>query len=79
MSSAILIVYEIMYTNSLVNANSFYANLFYANFTNTTFQKIPIPHLILATSQADLAFEDSNGLSFFISLLLYPWISNAIF
>ena len=27
-------------TNSLVNADSFYAN-----FTNTTFQKIPIPHL----------------------------------
>ena len=31
---------EIEYTNSLVNADSFYANL-----TNTTFQKIPIPHL----------------------------------
>ena len=29
-----------MYTNSLVNAD-----LFYENFTNTTFQKIPIPHL----------------------------------
>ena len=28
------------YTNSLVNADSFYPN-----FTNTTFQKIPIPHL----------------------------------
>ena len=28
------------YTNSLVNADSFYAN-----FTNTTFKKIPIPHL----------------------------------
>ena len=64
MSSAILIVYEIMYTNSLVNANSFYTNLFYANFTNTTFQNIPIPHLILATSQADLAFEDPMGYPF---------------
>ena len=30
------------YTNSLVNAD-----LFYVNFTNTTFQKIPIPHLTL--------------------------------
>ena len=30
----------LQYTNSLVNADSFYAN-----FTNTTFQKIPIPHL----------------------------------
>ena len=29
-----------MYTNSLVNGDSFYAN-----FTSTTFQKIPIPHL----------------------------------
>ena len=29
-----------MYTNSLVNADSFYAN-----FNNTTFQKVPIPHL----------------------------------
>ena len=29
-----------MYTKSLVNAN-----LFYVNFTNTTFQKIPIPNL----------------------------------
>ena len=28
------------YTNSLVNAD-----LFYANFTNMTFQKIPFPHL----------------------------------
>ena len=28
------------YNNSLVSADSFYAN-----FTNTTFQKIPIPHL----------------------------------
>ena len=33
-------IYFYVYTNSLVNAN-----LFYANFTNTTFQKIPIPHL----------------------------------
>ena len=46
-----------------------YANLLYANFTNTTFQKIPIPHLILATSQADLAFKDLDRLSFFRSLL----------
>ena len=30
---------KLMYTNSLVNADSFYAN-----FTSTTFQKIPIPH-----------------------------------
>ena len=29
----------ILYTNSLVNADSFYAN-----FTNTHFQKVPIPH-----------------------------------
>ena len=28
-----------MYTNSLVNADSFYTN-----FANTTFQKNPIPH-----------------------------------
>ena len=30
------------YTNSLLNADSFYAN-----FTDTNFQKIPIPHLTL--------------------------------
>ena len=30
-----------VYTNSLVKADSFYAN-----FTDTTFQKIHIPHLI---------------------------------
>ena len=35
-----------VYTNSLVNAN-----LFYANFTNTTFQKIPIPHLTRTLKQ----------------------------
>ena len=29
-----------LYTNSLVNADSFYENI-----TNMTFQKIPIPHL----------------------------------
>ena len=29
-----------IYTNSLVNVDSFYTN-----FTNTTFQKFPIPHL----------------------------------
>ena len=34
------------YTNSLVNADSFYAN-----FTNTTFQKIPIPHLTRTMKQ----------------------------
>ena len=34
------------YTNSLVNAD-----LFYANFTNTTFQKIPIPHLTRTMKQ----------------------------
>ena len=31
---------NLKYTNSLVNAGSFYTN-----FPNTTFQKIPIPHL----------------------------------
>ena len=31
------------YTNSLVNADSFYAN-----FTNTTFQKIPITHFCIS-------------------------------
>ena len=31
---------KVKYTNSLVNADSFYGN-----FTNTTFQKNPIPHL----------------------------------
>ena len=34
------------YTISLVNAN-----LFYANFTNLTFQKIPIPHLTSTMKQ----------------------------
>ena len=34
------------YTNSL-----FYKDLFYANFMNTTFQKIPIPHLARAKGQ----------------------------
>ena len=34
------------YTNSLVNADSFYAN-----FTNMTFQKIPIPHLTRSMKQ----------------------------
>ena len=34
------LVTPIPYTNSLVKADSFYAN-----FTNTTFQNIPIPHL----------------------------------
>ena len=34
------------WTNSLVNADSFYAN-----FTNTTFQKIPIPYLTLTMKQ----------------------------
>ena len=34
------------YTKSLVNANSFYAN-----FTNTTFQKSPIPHLTCTMKQ----------------------------
>ena len=36
--------YSKRYTNSMVNANPFYAN-----FTNTTFQKIPIPHLHVST------------------------------
>ena len=60
MSSAILIVYEIMYTNSLVNANSFYANLFYANFTNTTFQKIPIPHLKVSKFQKQIILSSHS-------------------
>ena len=34
------------YTNTLVNADSFYAN-----FTNTTFQKIIIPHLTRTMKQ----------------------------
>ena len=34
------------YTNSLVNTDSFHANL-----TNTTFQKIPIPHLTCTRKQ----------------------------
>ena len=34
----------INYTNSLVNADSFYANI-----TNMTFQKIPSPHLTRMT------------------------------
>ena len=34
------------YTNSLVTAYSFYAN-----FTNTTFQKVPIPHLTRTMKQ----------------------------
>ena len=34
------------YTNSLVNAD-----LFYANFTDPTFRKIPIPHLIRPVKQ----------------------------
>ena len=34
------LVYLYSYTNSLVNAD-----LFYVNFTNMTFQKIPIPHM----------------------------------
>ena len=35
-----------VYTNSLVNAD-----LFYANFTNMTFQMIPIPHLTRTMKQ----------------------------
>ena len=38
--------YFYVHTNSLVKAN-----LFYANFTNTTFQKIPIPHLTRTMKQ----------------------------
>ena len=38
-------------TNSLVNADSFYAN-----FTNTTFQKIPIPHLTHTMQQKFLHY-----------------------
>ena len=36
----------IMYTKSLVNTNSFYTN-----FTNTHFQKVPIPHLTRTMKQ----------------------------
>ena len=35
-----------MYTKSLVNTNSFYTN-----FTNTHFQKVPIPHLTRTMKQ----------------------------
>ena len=38
--------FSLLYTNSLVNAD-----LFYANFTNTSFQKIPIPHLTCTMTQ----------------------------
>ena len=37
---------ETIYTKSLGNANSFYAN-----FTNTHFQKVPIPHLTRTMKQ----------------------------
>ena len=44
-----LIYFHNKYTNSLVNAD-----WFYANFTNTTFHKIPIPHLIRTMKQKSL-------------------------
>ena len=37
---------KFVYTKSLVNADSFYAN-----FITTTFQKIPIPHLTRTMKQ----------------------------
>ena len=37
---------QVQYTNSLVNADSFCVN-----FTNTTFYKIPIPHLTCPMEQ----------------------------
>ena len=37
------------YTSTLVDEESFYAN-----FTNTTFQKIPVPHLTRAMKQKTL-------------------------
>ena len=40
------------YTNSLVNTDSFYAN-----FTHTTFQKIPIPHLTHTMKQKFLSIK----------------------
>ena len=42
-----------MYTNSLVNTDSFYMN-----FTNTTFQKIPIPHLTRTMKQKFLHLHE---------------------
>ena len=48
------------YTNSLVNAD-----WFYAKFTNTTFQKIPIPHLThtIKTEIPSLMWIFKNSLS----------------
>ena len=41
-----------IYTNSLVNAKSFYAN-----FTNMIFQNVPIPHLTLTMKQKLLHYH----------------------
>ena len=46
------IIDVINYTNSLANADCFYAN-----FTNTTFQKIPIPHLTHTMKQKFLHYH----------------------
>ena len=50
-----------IYTNSFFNANSFYVN-----FTNMTFQKIPIPHLTCMYSDS---FSIAHFASCCISLL----------
>ena len=47
------IPFKLIYTNSLVNADTFYAN-----FTNTTFQKITIPHLTRTMKQKVLQYLD---------------------
>ena len=46
-----LYIKRFVYTNFLINGNSFYAN-----FTNTTFQKIPIPHLTRTMTKKRFCF-----------------------
>ena len=43
---ALVVASNQIYTKSLVNTNSFYTN-----FTNTHFQKVPIPHLTRTMKQ----------------------------
>ena len=43
---------KMIYTKSLVNTNSFYTN-----FTNTHFQKVPIPHLTRTMKQKFLHYH----------------------
>ena len=64
--------FQMKYTNSLVNADSFYTN-----FTNTTFQKISIPHLTRTYYETEITSLMRNFLFFINQIPLY--LLNAIF